>query len=187
LGPVAPLWCPGIALDPRHSIKIPNTKVPTPANLLGMGNVKNQGSYKCPSCSGKTYYSSRETSGAYAITLNTPGPVDPTIVNTLKTTVIRCKSCQSEMKWIPTAAARKAMEKSDQKYYAFTGLFTGVLGLLCYVAVIGYAASTGLTSFLFESGEFWLFTAFCIPFSLLMIRTGIKNRRKLKNDPGKKS
>jgi DNA-directed RNA polymerase subunit RPC12/RpoP len=152
-----------------------------------MGNVKNQGSYKCPSCSGKTYYSSRETSGAYAITLNTPGPVDPTIVNTLKTTVIRCKSCQSEMKWIPTAAARKAMEKSDQKYYAFTGLFTGVLGLLCYVAVVAYAASTGLTSFLFESGEFWLFSAFAIPFSLLMIRTGIKNRRKLKNDPGKKS
>ena len=152
-----------------------------------MGNVKNQGHYECRSCSGKKYYSSEETSGAYAITLNTPGPVDPTIVNTLKKNVIRCQDCQSEMKWIPTAAARKAMEKSDQKYYGFMGLFTGVLGLLCYIGVVAYAASVGLTSFLFESGEFWLFSAFAIPFSLLMIRTGIKNRKKLRDSADARS
>jgi hypothetical protein len=90
------------------------------------------------------------------------------------------------MKWIPTAAARKAMEKSDQKYYSFTGLFFGAVGLLSYIGLVGYAASVGLTSFLFESTEFWIFSAICIPVSLLMIRSGINNRKKLKASSSEK-
>ena len=153
-----------------------------------MGNVKNEGHFECPRCSSREYYNSEETAGAYAMTLNTPGPVDPTIINTIKKNVTRCKECQSEMRWIPSAAALKAREKSDQKYYAFTGLFLGTLVLVGLVGGFGYihfVMGSYYSAGLFQSVELMLIVGLLILLALLMLRSGINNRKKLREDSEK--
>jgi hypothetical protein len=150
-----------------------------------MGNVKNEGHFECPRCSSREYYNSEETAGAYAMTLNTPGPVDPTIINTIKKNVTRCKECQSEMRWIPSAAALKAREKSDQKYYAFTGLFLGALlpiGLVGGFAYVHFVDGPTFSALLLGSWELRIIAGFLILLSVLLIRSGLKNRKKLRED-----
>jgi hypothetical protein len=153
-----------------------------------MGNVKHEGHYQCPRCSGRDYYFSEETAGAYAMTLNAPGPVDPTIVNTIKKNVARCNQCQSEMKWIPSSAALKARETGDQKYYAFTGLFLGILVPIVLVggfAYVHFVEGPTFSALLLGSVELRIIAGFLILLSVLLIRSGLKNRKRLREDSQK--
>ena len=50
-------------------------------------------SYKCPRCGSTETYSSEENGRTFAVTLDTPSQVDPTMFHTMKETVTRCKNC----------------------------------------------------------------------------------------------
>jgi hypothetical protein len=155
-----------------------------------MGNIKNQGHYECPSCSGTEYYSSEETTGAYAVTLNNPGPVDTTSIHTLSKTVERCSKCDSEMKWIPSAAALKARARSHQAFWAFAGLFFGTLLPLTWGGITVYfvmSLGSSLGSALFGSLESWLMSGLLLLMTLLVLfislglfNYGLSNMKKHK-------
>ena len=147
-----------------------------------MGNVKNQGHYECPNCSGTEYYSSRETTGAYAVTLNNPGPVDTTSSHTLKRTFVRCSNCQVQMKWIPTAAALKAKDKSAKAMLSFTGFFLGAIMPVAFFGNLWYLENYVGISYttLLNSVGIWFLAAISLLFSIGFFATGIVNRKLYK-------
>ena len=68
-----------------------------------MATKQIKGHYECPRCNSTDVFESQETTGAMAFTLNTPGPVDPTIINPIKSQVYLCRNCGEKAKWIPNA------------------------------------------------------------------------------------
>lgn len=147
-----------------------------------MANVKNQGHYECPNCSGTEYYSSKETTGAYAVTLNNPGPVDTTSIHTLKRTFVRCSDCQVEMKWIPTAAALKAKARSTQGRLSFIGFFLAIATPLAFLANLWYLENSLGISYttLLNSIWIWILAAISLLFSIGFLATGFANRKLYK-------
>ena len=148
----------------------------------GMGNVKNQGHYECPNCSGTEYYSSKETTGAYAVTLDNPGPMDTTSIHTLKRTFVRCSNCQVQMKWIPTAAAIKAKARSTQARLSFTGFFLGIATPVAFFANLWYLEEYVGISYttLLNSIGIWILAAISVLFSIGFFATGFVNRKLYK-------
>lgn len=65
------------------------------------------GYYKCIRCGGGDVYVSEENGRTYALTLDTPGPVDPTLFNTFKEKVTRCRNCGEKSNYIMSAAERE--------------------------------------------------------------------------------
>lgn len=158
------------------------------ASLPSMANVKNQGHYECPNCSGTEYYSSKETTGAYAVTLNNPGPVDTTSIHTLKRTFVRCSNCQVQMKWIPTAAAIKAKARSTQGRLSYMGFLLGIATPLAFLANLWYLEdSLGISyTTLLNSIEMWILAAICLLFSIGFFASGFVNRKLYKAGSRKK-
>lgn len=147
-----------------------------------MANVKNQGHYECPNCSGTEYYSSKETTGAYAVTLNNPGPLDTASIHTLKRTFVRCSDCREQMRWIPTAAALKAKAKSSKAMLSFTGFFLGAFIPLAFLANLWYLENYVGISYTTQlnSVEIWLFAVISLLFSIGFLATGFVNRKLYK-------
>lgn len=102
-----------------------------------MAKVENPGHYMCPRCNGQEFYESEETTGAYAMTLDTPGPVDPTIVNRITGVVVRCVNCREKARWIdsPEALAEKSRVESVQ--YAWVGFVFGFVFLILGLYIAG--------------------------------------------------
>jgi hypothetical protein len=94
-----------------------------------MGNPRT-GYYQCPRCNGRDVYESEETTGAMAMTLNTPGPVDPTIVNPIKGTVVRCRNCGEIAKWYDSAETVAYKAKRDAGASTVIGYIGGIVFLL---------------------------------------------------------
>ncbi len=66
------------------------------------------GYYQCIRCGGGDVYTSEENGRTFAVTLNTPSPVDPTLFHTMKQTVTRCKACGEKSNYI--------LSKEEQEY-----------------------------------------------------------------------
>lgn len=104
------------------------------------------GYYQCPRCSGNNVYESEEVIGAMGLTLNTPGAVDPTMVNQIKNKVMRCWECREVAKWIdsPETAAYKAKrDASATKLVAGVGSL-GFIFLGLYIVGEGIEGTTWL-------------------------------------------
>ena len=89
-----------------------------------------KGYYECPRCGSKDVFEAEEVTGAMALTLNTPGPVDPTLVNLIKSTVVKCRSCGEKARWQYTQqylANKRKKEESIMPWvttpFAFVFLF----------------------------------------------------------------
>lgn len=102
--------------------------------IFTMGNPKT-GYYECPRCSGRDVYESEEITGAMAMTLNTPGPVDPTIVNPVKGKVTRCRNCREKVKWHDSAETIAYKQKRESKWNAYGGTPAGALMCLASLAL----------------------------------------------------
>ena len=58
------------------------------------------GYYKCIRCGGTDTYSSQENGRTFAVTLDTPSAVDPTMFHTMKQTTSRCRNCGEKCKYV---------------------------------------------------------------------------------------
>jgi hypothetical protein len=80
------------------------------------------GYYKCPRCGGDQAYSSEENGRTFAMTLDTPGPVDPTLFHTMKQTVSRCKNCGEKTQYIMSEADKAQERKAAYKVFRIISL-----------------------------------------------------------------
>ena len=97
----------------------------------GQMSNSNKGHYQCPRCNSVDIYETTETTGAMAFTLNTPGPVDPTIVNPIRNQVFRCRDCGEKARWIPNPSYIAAKMKREAKVMPWvSGPFTIVFAAL---------------------------------------------------------
>ncbi|MEY5018399.1 MAG: hypothetical protein RJB54_317 [Actinomycetota bacterium] len=128
-----------------------------------MGKVSNPGHYWCPRCKGEEFYESQETTGAYAVTLNTPGPVDPTFVNRIQGTVVRCVNCGEKAQWIDSPEAIAEKSRVNSLGYGWVGSIGGAAFL--FLAL--YGASLGLDD---VAGVIWA----CLGASALFFFIGYK-------------
>ena len=103
-----------------------------------------------------------------AVTINTPGPIDPTFINTKKTKVTRCNNCGEKAMWVLTPEALKAKGRRENSQmvwvgYIFSVVFAG-MGLyfwltwpydldLTITLVIGAMALLSLVFFLVGHGS----------------------------------
>jgi hypothetical protein len=122
-----------------------------------MTKILNNGHWQCRKCGGRDVYISKETTGAYAMTLNTPGPVDPTIVNTVKSNIRRCKACNEKAVWIMAEEAIQEMNRRENTLTAWISLpsavFLAVFPFMLYEPDFEtYAWSFGLSAVLFTTG-----------------------------------
>ena len=95
------------------------------------------GYYLCPRCGGDQAYSSEENGRTFAMTLNTPGPVDPTLFHTMKQTVSRCKNCGEKTKYIMTETDKAEERKAAWKVFRIVSIVV-LLSLPISVWVVLY-------------------------------------------------
>ena len=69
------------------------------------------GYYKCIRCGGTDTYTSQENGRTFAVTLDTPSAVDPTLLNTLKESVNRCRKCGEKCKYVGDSFDRRRWAK----------------------------------------------------------------------------
>jgi hypothetical protein len=91
-----------------------------------MGKSINTGHWECTSCKGRNSYVSEEVSGAMAVTINTPGPIDPTFVNTIKNKVTRCSDCGDKAIWILSPEALAAKGRKENSQMVWVGYISGL-------------------------------------------------------------
>jgi hypothetical protein len=103
-----------------------------------LSSSKPLGYWQCAKCKSKDVYISEETSGAYAMTLNTPGPVDPTIINTISSNVTRCNNCNSRAIWVLTEAGQQRNAKLSMQ-------ISFVAGVIFFLAPFVAQIVTGLS------------------------------------------
>jgi hypothetical protein len=99
-----------------------------------MGKSTNTGHWECTGCKGQNVYVSEEVSGAMAVTINTPGPVDPTFINTIKNKVTRCSNCGEKVIWILSPEALAAKGRKENSQMVWIGYISGVV----FAAVAAY-------------------------------------------------
>jgi DNA-directed RNA polymerase subunit RPC12/RpoP len=58
------------------------------------------GYYKCIRCGGGDVYTSEENGRTFAVTLDTPSAVDPTLFHTMKQTTSRCRNCGEKSQYV---------------------------------------------------------------------------------------
>lgn len=126
-----------------------------------MGNPRT-GYYECPRCNGREAYESEETTGAMATTLNTNGPVDPTIIRATTGIVMRCKDCGEKVKWFDSAETKAYKSKRDNKASTIICYFSGVLFAVFGFYVLGQDldGTTGLTIGVFVASAAFLFMGY---------------------------
>lgn len=120
------------------------------------------GHYQCPRCNGYEAYESEETTGAIATTLNTDGPVDPTIIRSTTGIVMRCKDCGEKTKWFDSAETKAYKSKRDAKASTIICYLGGGAFLFggLYVLNAGVSGTTGLAIGAFVASAFFLFLGY---------------------------
>ena len=89
------------------------------------------GYYQCIRCGGRDTYESEETTSYTAMTIDTPGPIDHTLVNANKRKMQRCRACGERAQYIMSAS-----EAEKQKKQAMYGAIGGVVFMLIAIVVI---------------------------------------------------
>jgi hypothetical protein len=96
-----------------------------------MTKILGNGHWQCRNCQSRNLYNSEETTGAVAMTYNTPGPVDPTIVRTLTSNVLRCLDCNEKAVWI---IAQEAVDEMNRRENVM-GIWLGFTLSLVFAAI----------------------------------------------------
>ena len=91
-----------------------------------MGKSTNTGHWECTSCKSQNVHVSEEVSGAMGVTINTPGPIDPIFINTIKNKVTRCSDCGEKAMWILSPEALAAKGRKENSQMVWIGYFGGV-------------------------------------------------------------
>ncbi len=111
------------------------------------------GYYQCIRCGGGDVYNSQENGRTFAVTLDTPSAVDPTMFHTMKQTVIRCKACGEKSNYIYTeedhAASKALADKVSQRLFAAVILFVGAFSFYIW-------ANSGNWDPIYVMASFWL-------------------------------
>ncbi len=80
------------------------------------------GYYKCIRCGGGEAYTSEENGRTFAVTLDTPSAVDPTLFHTMKQTVTRCKNCGEKTQYIMSETDKAQERKAAWKVFRIVSL-----------------------------------------------------------------
>lgn len=96
-----------------------------------MRETANSGHWVCPRCQSTEAFESQEVTGAYAVTYNTPGPIDPTFINQVKSRVVRCNSCGEKTDWVYSEEAKTIMRRRSHTRM----IWIGNIGGLIFIAV----------------------------------------------------
>jgi len=91
-----------------------------------MGKSTNTGHRECTGCKGQNIYVSEEVSGAMAVPINTPGPVDLTFMKTILFKVKRCSDCGEKVIWILSPEAFAAERRKQGSQMVWIGYLGGV-------------------------------------------------------------
>ena len=94
------------------------------------------GYYQCIRCGGRDTYESEETTSYTAMTIDTPGPIDHTLVNANKRKMQRCRACGERAQYIMSNAEAER-EKRIIRYILFIGLPVGLIGAWIFMDLAG--------------------------------------------------
>jgi DNA-directed RNA polymerase subunit RPC12/RpoP len=140
------------------------------------------GVYVCPRCGSGETYSSEENGRTFALTLDTPSPVDPTILHTMKQEIVRCKKCGEKSNYHGRKASKEEIQ-ADRKVvfrllfriyfivFALIGaaiVYLGVDHALKWNHDVGFQ-NNGTADLLFWIGLVWLVFA-----PVLLVRTFVQ-------------
>lgn len=109
----------------------------------------------CIRCNGEKIYYTEETVGAIGMTMNTPGPVDPVLVNSIRGTVSRCQECGGPTRYIHS---KEQLSRMD----SWSGMASMILGYRA--ALVGIAVGIA-NSYI---PEMVTFLSFAVPFFAIM-------------------
>jgi hypothetical protein len=137
------------------------------------------GYYQCIRCGGGEAYTSEENGRTFAVTLNTPSPVDPTLVHTMKQTVTRCKACGEKSNYHASKEEIQADKKAVFRLlfriyfivFALIGagaVYLGVDHALKWNHDVGFQ-NNGTADLVFWMGLVWLVFA-----PVLLVRTFVQ-------------
>jgi hypothetical protein len=122
-----------------------------------MGKAVTKSKQVCISCGGEHVFYTEETIGAIGMTMNTPGPVDPVLVNTVKGTVSRCQDCGGRTRYVHSQEQLSRMDK-------WSGLASMILGYGAALAGIAAGIANSyipeMVTFLFFAVPFFAFLGF---------------------------
>jgi hypothetical protein len=127
-----------------------------------MGKNIAKGKQVCIRCKSDRIYYTEETIGAIGMTLNTPGPVDPVLVNSVKGTVSRCQDCGGRTRYVYSEGQLSRMDK-------WSGMASMALGY--GAALAGIAAGIANSNL----PEVVTFLSFAVPFFAFL---GFMGQRK---------
>lgn len=130
------------------------------------------GQYVCPRCGSNEAYQSEEVTGAMALSYDTPGPVDPTMVSAIKGKVMRCKDCGEKTNWVLSAEGRRAKARRETKANSVIGIIFGVVFSLLGLYLMG-AGIPGTT----------IIMVGCFVIAAVFFGVGILSRSMRKNIP----
>ena len=101
--------------------------------------------YKCPRCGSTETYKSEENGRTFALTLDTPSPVDPTIFHTMKHEIVRCKKCgeKAELdRWnytVPKHTPEEWLEITESIWRRKGARFRNLI-ILCWLGTIVFGS-----------------------------------------------
>jgi hypothetical protein len=90
------------------------------------------GCYQCPRCNNRDVYDSEKTIGAYAITYNVKGPVDPTFINTDTIPVKRCRNCNEVAEYLEHPKYKEELKELKLKRIRQIGLIVSAILLVVF-------------------------------------------------------
>jgi hypothetical protein len=125
------------------------------------------GYYKCIRCGGGDVYTSEENGRTFALTLDTPSPVDPTLFHTMKQTTSRCRNCGEKCKYV--------QDEYDIRRNAKFQITLGWVGLPLMLALNVFMLFWSGFSFSFFGILMWI----AIPASIANILIGRAQLKKL--------
>lgn len=104
---------------------------------MTMEPIPYPGCYQCPRCYNRDVYDSEKTIGAYAVTYDVKGPVNPTFVNADTIPVKRCRKCNEVADYIEHPKYKKEMqERRLKRLKQVLTVVAGIVGIVLSVSFI---------------------------------------------------
>jgi hypothetical protein len=93
-------------------------------------------------------YKTKEATSAYAVTFDVPGPIDPTFVNTVETTVYRCRVCGEKATYRETEYGRtKRLEEQRKLFSIIRNVSLAAVGFIALLSSYFYFVRGSFTPF----------------------------------------
>lgn len=110
--------------------------------IFSPGQVPYPGCYQCPRCNSREVYDSEKTINVSAMTIDVPGPVSSTIINSDKVDAKRCRHCNTVAPWIahPKALAEMKARKAKKRIKIFK-IFAVILSVIMAVVLVSNISS----------------------------------------------